>query len=158
MQLTQLFLAQLEREAVLTQKVIDRVPEGRNDFKPHVRSMPLGYLAGLVAGMLGWIAFMIERDELILDDPSSEGFRARILETKADLHPFRSRFWRWRCGLALLSLHRVFESSIECLQTPQVPSSFAKCLQQLFPFQNGRHDVQLVTHVERLTDNQARLG
>jgi hypothetical protein len=68
-------LAQLESEAALTRKAIARVPEGHNDFKPHEKSMPLGYLAALVAGMPGWITLMIERDELNLDDAASQGFR-----------------------------------------------------------------------------------
>jgi len=74
MTLTELFVAQLEREGALTRKALQRVPEGQNGFKPHERSMELGYLAALVAGMPGWIAFMIERDELDLDRPDSEGF------------------------------------------------------------------------------------
>ena len=85
MQLKEFFLAQLEREAVLTRKAIERVPEGRNDFKPHERSMELGYLAALVAGMTGWIAFMIDRDALDLDDPASAGFRTKPLTSRADL-------------------------------------------------------------------------
>jgi hypothetical protein len=32
------------------------------------------YLAALVAGILGWIALMIYRDNLDLNDPSSAGF------------------------------------------------------------------------------------
>jgi uncharacterized damage-inducible protein DinB len=79
------FLAQLDREAALTRKAVDRVPEGHNDFKPHERSMELGYLAALVAGMLGWIAFMIERDDVDFGDPSSEGFKTKALASKADL-------------------------------------------------------------------------
>ena len=43
------FRAQLEQETTLTRKVIERVPEGRNDWKPHPKSMALGYLAALVA-------------------------------------------------------------------------------------------------------------
>jgi uncharacterized damage-inducible protein DinB len=35
--------------------------------------------------MLGWIAFMIDRDELNLDAADSEGFRTKALPTKADL-------------------------------------------------------------------------
>lgn len=85
MQMKTLFLAQLDREAALTRKAIERVPDGRNDFKPHQRSMELGYLAALVAGMPGWIAFMIDRDELNLDDPSSAGFRTKPLAGKAEL-------------------------------------------------------------------------
>ena len=78
------FFAKVDREIVLVRKTIERV-EGRNDFKPHERSMELGYLAALVAGMLGWIALIIDRDELNLDDPSSAGFRARPLASNAEL-------------------------------------------------------------------------
>jgi len=79
------FLAQLDREAASTRKVIERVPEGKNSFKPHERSMELGYLAALVAGMIGWIGLMIERDELDLDRAESEGFKTKALATKGEL-------------------------------------------------------------------------
>ena len=79
------FLAQLEREAATTRKTIERVPEGHNSFKPHERSMEFGYLAALVAGMLGWIAFMIDRDELNLDLADSEGFRTKPLSGRVEL-------------------------------------------------------------------------
>lgn len=79
------FLAKLDREADLVRKTIERVPQGRNDYKPHERSMELGYLAALVAGMLGWIAMMIEREGLDLDDPSTEGFRTKAVATQAEL-------------------------------------------------------------------------
>ena len=85
MKMTELFLAQLDREAALTRKAVERVPEGQNGFSPHEKSMELGYLAALVAGMLGWIALMIERDELDLTDPSSEGFRTKPLGSKSEL-------------------------------------------------------------------------
>ena len=35
--------------------------------------------------MAGWIAFMIERDELDLTDPGNAGFRSRVMETQAEL-------------------------------------------------------------------------
>lgn len=85
MDLKSYLIAQLEREAASTRKAVARVPDGRNDFKPHEKSMPLGYLASLVAGMLGWITLMIERDELNLDDPSNNGFRPKVPEKSADL-------------------------------------------------------------------------
>src|SRR3954452_19950763 len=85
MRLTEFFSAELEREAAGTRRVLERVPEGRNDFKPHQKSMPLGYLASLVASMPGWITLMIERDELNLDDPASDGFRPRVAENSNEL-------------------------------------------------------------------------
>lgn len=85
MTLKEIFLAQLEREAIQTRKAIERVPEGHNDFKPHERSMELGVLAAIVANMLGWITVMIERDELDLNDPANAGFRSKPLATTAEL-------------------------------------------------------------------------
>src|ERR1700760_4493822 len=84
MLLKKFFLEQLEREAVASRKVIERLPEGQNTWKPHDRSMELGYLAALVATMPGWPAFMIERDELDLDDPSGT-FRTKPMQSKAEL-------------------------------------------------------------------------
>ena len=79
------FLAQLDREAASTRKTIERFPEGHNDFKPHPRSMEFGYLASLVASMLGWIALIIDRDALDLDAPEGDEFRTKTLNTKAEL-------------------------------------------------------------------------
>jgi uncharacterized damage-inducible protein DinB len=66
MKMTDLFLAELEQEAAATRRVLERVPDGRYDWKPHEKSMTLGYLAELVAGMPSWPVFMIKKDELDL--------------------------------------------------------------------------------------------
>ena len=79
------FLAQLDREAASTRKTIDRFPEGQSDFKPHPRSMQFGYLASVVASMIGWIALIIDRDELNLDSPEGAEFRTKPLSSRADL-------------------------------------------------------------------------
>jgi uncharacterized damage-inducible protein DinB len=55
--------------------VLERVPAGRNDWKPHEKSMPLGYLAALVAMMPLWIDFMVNRDELDILAPGNATFR-----------------------------------------------------------------------------------
>ena len=72
MLLKRFFLEQLEREAVASRKAIERTPEGENTWKPHERSMELGYL-------------MIELDELDLDSPSGASFRTRPAASRADL-------------------------------------------------------------------------
>lgn len=71
MKLAQLLLAQLERESAGTRKALERVPEGKNDWKPHAKSMPLGSLAALVASMPSWFSLIIDADEL--DLASGEG-------------------------------------------------------------------------------------
>src|ERR1700740_908758 len=84
MDLKQTFLAQLERESAATRRTLERVPEGLNDWKPHEKSMTLGYLAGVLAGMPGWAEFMIERDELDLNDPSADRFKTRVVESRSE--------------------------------------------------------------------------
>jgi hypothetical protein len=66
MKITELLLAQLDREIASTRKSVERVPEGTADWKPHPKSMPMGYLTTLVASMFGWIALMIDNDFLDL--------------------------------------------------------------------------------------------
>ena len=66
MKLSEMLLAQLERETAATRKMVERVPEGKSDWKPHPKSMQMGYLSALVATMFGWIATMIDQDHLDL--------------------------------------------------------------------------------------------
>ena len=73
MTLTQLFLAELEREAPRTRRALEQVPHDRDDWTPHPKSMPLGRLAGLVASMPSWIDLIINRDELNLTPPEGQG-------------------------------------------------------------------------------------
>jgi uncharacterized damage-inducible protein DinB len=85
MKLTEFFLAQLEREAEGTRKALERMPEGKNDWKPHEKSMEIGYLAALVAKMPSWIAMMIQQEELDFAKRSESSFVPQAQLTRADL-------------------------------------------------------------------------
>ncbi len=85
MQLTEFFLAQLEREAKGTRKALERVPIGKNDWKPHEKSMPLGYLAALVARMPAWIGMMVNADEHDINPPGGSPYKPKAAETNAEL-------------------------------------------------------------------------
>ncbi|QNI34803.1 damage-inducible protein DinB [Alloacidobacterium dinghuense] len=80
-----LFLADLEREAASTRRVLERVPEGRDDWKPHEKSMPLGYLATLVATILGWTDMMVNQDQLDMAPKDAPKFRPKELKTNKEL-------------------------------------------------------------------------
>lgn len=85
MTITELFTAQLEREAAATRRTIERVPERRNDWKPHPKSMPLGYLAALVAKLPMWVAVTINQNELVLDPTADSEANAKPLATTREL-------------------------------------------------------------------------
>lgn len=85
MTMTELFLAELEREADPTRRTLERVPEGRADWKPHEKSMPLGYLSTLVATLPSWVAFTVNQDELDLNPPGGPRYQPPLLRTSREL-------------------------------------------------------------------------
>jgi uncharacterized damage-inducible protein DinB len=86
MQLTEMFREQLESEATLTRKTLERVPEGKYEWRPHDKSMMLGYLASLCATMPSWVVTMVEWDELDIAAPGrAEGFKPKELRTTREL-------------------------------------------------------------------------
>jgi uncharacterized damage-inducible protein DinB len=85
MKMTELFGAQLKREAKVSRRVLERVPEGRPDYKPHEKSMPLGYLCTLVASMPSWIALAITQDELDINPPGGSKYRPKDVSTNREL-------------------------------------------------------------------------
>src|SRR5438477_10412003 len=73
MKLTSLILEQLDREAELSRRALEHVPNGKNDWKPHPKAMPLGQLANMVATMTSWIAMIVNQDELDLKPKPGAG-------------------------------------------------------------------------------------
>ncbi|HEV7670028.1 MAG TPA: DinB family protein [Thermoanaerobaculia bacterium] len=64
MSLTDSILSELEREAVTTRRVLERVPEDQLSYKPHPKSMSLGTLALHIAKIPGAIAGLASGDDL----------------------------------------------------------------------------------------------
>jgi len=83
--MTDLFSAQLEREAAVSRRVLERVPDGRGDWKPHEKSMPFGYLSTLVASMPSWIAYAITLDELDINPAGGSKYRPKDVSTNREL-------------------------------------------------------------------------
>lgn len=85
MKITELLIAELEREAVGSRKTLENVPEGKNDWKPHEKSMPLGNLATIVATMPAWLEMMVNMDELDINPPGGSKFKPQDWKTCKDL-------------------------------------------------------------------------
>ncbi|MGE5180102.1 MAG: DinB family protein [Bacteroidota bacterium] len=85
MKTTEWFLNQLKDEAPRIRRALERVPEGRDDWKPHEKSMPLGQLAHLVATMPSWIRFIVDQEELDVAPPGGGAQRPRVPRTQGEL-------------------------------------------------------------------------
>jgi uncharacterized damage-inducible protein DinB len=71
METKEFFLSQLEREQAPSLKALEQVPTDKPDYKPHEKSMPLGYLSVLVAQMPAWISAILTTDGLDFSDKNS---------------------------------------------------------------------------------------
>ena len=85
MKMTEMFLAELEREAELTRRVLVEAPEGKRDWKPHDKSMPFGYLAELVTTILSWIGYAITLNELDIAPKDGPSYKPQPMNTSAEL-------------------------------------------------------------------------
>jgi uncharacterized damage-inducible protein DinB len=85
MKLTELFADEIVREGAITRRTLERVPEGRNDWKPHDKSMPLGRLAMMIAGMPAWLSMIVEKDEFDLNPPGGGSSFNLELKTNKEL-------------------------------------------------------------------------
>ncbi len=80
--LRKLLLPELEQEFDKTRKVIDHLPDGPLDFKPHEKSSTLARLAGHTAELAGFITLILTTPELQPGSPS----RIRLVyETRPQL-------------------------------------------------------------------------
>jgi len=109
------FLADFEAEAALSRTLLQAVPEGRMDWKPHEKSMSLGELTGHLAEMPVWVGSMMEPEldfEAMMGDykpfvPTSREEMAKAFEQNLPLvaehvadkdDAFLSETWTMRMG------------------------------------------------------------
>jgi uncharacterized damage-inducible protein DinB len=85
MEIARLLLEELDREAVGSRKLLERVPEGKNDWKPHEKSMPMGYLANIVATIPSWLDMVVNMDELDIAPVGGSKFRPKDWTTRKEL-------------------------------------------------------------------------
>lgn len=58
------FIKEIESEAAASKKCLERIPESAFEYKPHPKSMKMGYLALLVAEIPLWIKYMVDTGEI----------------------------------------------------------------------------------------------
>jgi uncharacterized damage-inducible protein DinB len=83
MPISQALLPEFDQEMANTRKLLERVPDDKNDYKPHEKSMTLGRLAGHVAELPGWTKNTLETQLLELQpgmQPFTATSRQQLLE------------------------------------------------------------------------------
>jgi uncharacterized damage-inducible protein DinB len=85
MRINEFLLAELNREAERSRRALEQVPEGKYDWKPHERSMILGYLADMVATIPSWIAAIVEQDSLDVAPVDGPSMKPQPKTTAAEL-------------------------------------------------------------------------
>lgn len=60
MEISQMLLHEFEFEMKKTRAILERVPEGKQDYKPHEKSMPMGKLAAHTARLPEFAKYIVE--------------------------------------------------------------------------------------------------
>ena len=84
MTLAERLLPELEAQLGNTRKVLSEVPDGRNDFAPHERSMPLTRLAGHTVELVGFANLHLTVPSINMSTPEDPRKILRM-SLKADL-------------------------------------------------------------------------
>lgn len=82
MNIIEQLIKELKAESVNTRKILEQVPEGQNDWRPHERSFPLGRLAGHVAEIPEWVYHIANEDVF---DLAANNFERLICDSRAEL-------------------------------------------------------------------------
>ena len=82
MKIIELFLNELDQEAITTRKMLERVPNDKYDWQPHEKSMTVRSLATHIAELPSWITMAITTDEL---DFAKMDYKPEVINNTTDL-------------------------------------------------------------------------
>jgi uncharacterized damage-inducible protein DinB len=69
MSIAESLLPEFDHETATTRTLLERVPEAKAEWKPHVKSMSLGHLASHIANIPRWASATLERTEFDVSPP-----------------------------------------------------------------------------------------
>ncbi|MGH9714953.1 MAG: DinB family protein [Candidatus Acidiferrales bacterium] len=97
MSISEALLPEFDQEMANTRKTLERVPDGKFDWKPHEKSGTMGWLAGHVHSVPEWMADIIEKDNMDMapngvpmQPPPAPKTRKELLE-QFDKHVAKAR-------------------------------------------------------------------
>lgn len=97
-------LPEFDHEVANTRKVLERIPEGKPDYKPHPKSMAMDRLAGHLAELPGWAKETITLDSLDVHPPGGpqpgQNAALKMTSRKQLLEEFDKRVAAGRAAIA----------------------------------------------------------
>jgi uncharacterized damage-inducible protein DinB len=85
MNISQSLLPEFDMEIANTRKTLERVPEGKADYKPHEKSMPMGRLAGHLSEIPMWATMTLSQDELDMGPAGGARFTPIVMSSRQEL-------------------------------------------------------------------------
>jgi len=85
MKISDMLLPEFDQEMANTRKTLERVPEGKSDWKPHDKSMSLGRLAGHLAELPSLAASALRQDSLDFAPPGKPPMQPFISTSRTAL-------------------------------------------------------------------------
>jgi len=85
MPISKALLPEFDHEMANTRKTLERVPDGKFDWKPHEKSMPMGNLAIHLATLPGWTVQTMKQESLDLAPPGGQPFKLPEAKTTKEV-------------------------------------------------------------------------
>ncbi|MEZ5066349.1 MAG: DinB family protein [bacterium] len=111
MSIAQSMLPEFDQEMATTRRVLERVPEGRMDWRPHEKSFPLGSLATHVANLLSWTGITLDGDGFDVNPKDGPNAQPPLCRTTEELVArFDENVAAARAAIAGASDQKMFEN------------------------------------------------
>jgi len=85
MNIAEALLPEFDQESGMTRSVLERCPEAKFDFKPHVKSWALIHLATHLANLPRWAVMTLNQDELDIAPPGAPPYKEDFAKTTEEL-------------------------------------------------------------------------
>lgn len=85
MPIAAMLLPEFDQEMANTRKTLERVPEGKFDYKPHEKSFSMISLCTHIANMNGWLVDIMKKDQFDIAPPGAPPYKEEPAKSSADL-------------------------------------------------------------------------
>jgi|SRR6516165_9250865 uncharacterized damage-inducible protein DinB len=85
MPINETILPEFDQEMANTRKVLERVPDGRLDFKPHPKSWSVQQLATHVAQLPSWAVITMTQDSIDIAPPGQPPYQAPMAGSQKEM-------------------------------------------------------------------------